>query len=414
MKGHDDGTIWMPSEVDVSVRPGWYYHASEDHKLKSLSKLTDIYYESVGRNSLLLLNLTPNKDGLIPAQDSIRLCEWHKRYTSELSNNLMSDRMRISGGKDTKRLRCLLDGNRESYWVADTKTPVVEVDFGKKLRFNRLLLQEYIEKGQRVKAFTIEYWKDGKWIVLDTQTTIGYKRILRFPEIVSSRLRICVKDSRDIPYLSEIQIYLAETVPDAPVISRNQKGEVSLTCSDSNAAIFYTLDGKEPIVSDGILYQKPFISDGDCIIKSIAVNGNRISTTAIRRFEGSKAIWTTVPAKAASRIFDGVEHTAWVGTNPLVVDLNAVCKLKGLTYLPDQSRWASGLVVKYVIEISKDGDQWEEAIRGEFANMQNHPVEQQILFPKVCEGRFIRFRALSTVDNSDRLGAAELNVILFK
>ena len=414
MKGHDDGTIWMPSEVDVSVRPGWYYHASEDHKLKSLSKLTDIYYESVGRNSLLLLNLTPNKDGLIPAQDSIRLCEWHKRYTSELSNNLMSDRMRISGGKDTKRLRCLLDGNRESYWVADTKTPVVEVDFGKKLRFNRLLLQEYIEKGQRVKAFTIEYWKDGKWIVLDTQTTIGYKRILRFPEIVSSRLRICVKDSRDIPYLSEIQIYLAETVPDAPVISRNQKGEVSLTCSDSNAAIFYTLDGKEPTVSDGIQYQKPFVSDGDCIVKSIAVNGNRISTTAIRQFEGSKAIWTTIPAKAASRIFDGVEHTVWVGTNPLVVDLNAVCKLKGLTYLPDQSRWASGLVVKYVIEISKDGDQWEEAIRGEFANMQNHPVEQQILFPKVCEGRFIRFRALSTVDNSDRLGAAELNVILFK
>lgn len=112
------------------------------------------------------------------------------------------------------------------------------------------------------------------------------------------------------------------------------------------------------------------------------MNGNRISTTAIRRFEGSKAIWTTVPAKAASRIFDGVEHTAWVGTNPLVVDLNAVCKLKGLTYLPDQSRWASGLVVKYVIEISKDGDQWEEAIRGEFANMQNHPVEQQILFRK--------------------------------
>lgn len=144
------------------------------------------------------------------------------------------------------------------------------------------------------------------------------------------------------------------------------------------------------------------------------MNGNRISTTAIRRFEGSKAIWTTIPAKAASRIFDGVEHTAWVGTNPLVVDLNAVCKLKGLIYLPDQSRWASGLVVKYVIEISKDGDQWEEAIRGEFANMQNHPVEQQILFPKVCEGRFIRFRALSTVDNSDRLGAAELNVILFK
>lgn len=92
MRGHADGTLWIPSETDVSIRPGWYYHASEDHKLKSLSQLTDIYYESVGRNSLLLLNLTPNQEGLILEQDSLRLVEWYRRYTSELKKNLVNQK----------------------------------------------------------------------------------------------------------------------------------------------------------------------------------------------------------------------------------------------------------------------------------------------------------------------------------
>lgn len=227
MRGHADGTLWIPSETDVSIRPGWYYHASEDHKLKSLSQLTDIYYESVGRNSLLLLNLTPNQEGLIPEQDSLRLVEWYRRYTSELKKNLVNQKMKVTG-KNRKKLKYTLDGNRGTYWEADTKTPVLEVDFGKELTFNRLLLQEFIEKGQRVKQFVVEYFDNGNWQKLDEQTTIGYKRILRFPEVTASRLRIRITDAWEAPCLAEIQVFKAETPLDAPVITRNKNGEVKL------------------------------------------------------------------------------------------------------------------------------------------------------------------------------------------
>ena len=409
MKGHADGTIWMPSEVDVSIRPGWYYHVSEDHKLKSLSKLTDIYYESVGRNSLLLLNLTPNKDGLIPSQDSIRLCEWYQRYTSELSENLVNKQMDITG-KPIKKLKNLLDGNRETYWKAETKTPTIEIDFGKNLDFNRFLLQEYIGKGQRIKSFTVEYWADNDWKPLIDQTTIGYKRIFRFQEIHASRLRIRVKDARDIPYLSEIQVFLAKTVPDSPTISRNQRGEVCLRCPDPNVTICYTTNGDIPTKQTGKLYQKPFVCDGECTIKAIAVNGKEVSPLSVRSFQGSKVSWTTVPEKAAAHIFDEKEETIWLGSPSLIIDFNTNYKLKGITYLPDQSRWPKGIMMRYVIEVSEDGNHWQEAARGEFANIQNHPIEQQVVFPKEYEGRYLRLQALSNVEGNNKLGIAELGI----
>lgn len=139
MRGHADGTLWIPSETDVSIRPGWYYHASEDHKLKSLSQLTDIYYESVGRNSLLLLNLTPNQEGLIPEQDSLRLVEWYRRYTSELKKNLVNQKMKVTG-KNRKKLKYTLDGNRGTYWEADTKNACTGSGFWKRINFQPFVI----------------------------------------------------------------------------------------------------------------------------------------------------------------------------------------------------------------------------------------------------------------------------------
>ena len=413
MRGHADGTLWIPSETDVSVRPGWYYHASEDHKLKSLSQLTDIYYESVGRNSLLLLNLTPNQEGLIPEQDSLRLVEWYRRYTSELKKNLVNQKMKVTG-KNRKKLKYTLDGNRGTYWEADTKTPVLEVDFGKELTFNRLLLQEFIEKGQRVKQFVVEYFDNGNWQKLDEQTTIGYKRILRFPEVTASRLRIRITDAWEAPCLTEIQVFKAETPLDAPVITRNKNGEVKLVCSNKDVSIYYTTDGKEPQPGVSPRYQSPVPADGDRIIKAIAVDGKKKSTTATRTFTGSKAHWSTLPDKAGMLVFDENQHTTWVGKDVLEVDLQSAKEMTGISYLLDQARWANGIVVKYMIEISLDGIRWEEAARGEFANIQNNPVEQQVIFRQTHKGRYIRFHALSTVDGQKSMGVAELDILFSK
>lgn len=410
MRGHADGTIWMPSEVDVSVRPGWYYHASEDHKLKSLSKLIDIYYESVGRNSLLLLNLTPHKEGLISSQDSLRLVEWYQRYTSELSNNLVHQKMKVSGDTNGK-MKNALDSNRETFWKAEIKTPVFEVDFGKELSFNRLLLQEWIEKGQRVKRFIVEYNKDGKWQQLDEQTTIGYKRILRFPEVKASRLRIRITDAWAAPRLAEIQVFRADTPVDAPVITRNKKGEVKLTCNNKQALIHYTTDGKNPVPGINPVYQSSFLADGDLIMKAIAVDGEKNSSIAIRSFKGSRATWSTKPENAGTLIFDEDANTTWVGKGALEIDLQSVRRINGLKYLPDQARWANGIVEKYAIEISIDGNQWQEVTRGEFSNIQNNPIERQVDFLQEQKARYIRFRALSTVGNQNHLGVAEFDVL---
>ena len=109
--------------------------------------MTDIYYESVGRNSLLLLNLTPNQEGLIPEQDSLRLVEWYRRYTSELKKNLVNQKMKVTG-KNRKKLKYTLDGNRGTYWEADTKTPVLEVDFGKELTSTVCYCKSLLRKGK--------------------------------------------------------------------------------------------------------------------------------------------------------------------------------------------------------------------------------------------------------------------------
>lgn len=410
MRGHPDGTIWMPSEVDVSVRPGWYYHASEDHKLKSLSRLTDIYYESVGRNSLLLLNLTPNQEGLIPAEDSLRLVEWHRQVSSELGHGLLHTQMKVAGG-NAPALRNLLDDDRETFWLAETLNPVLEVDFGEELVFNRLLLQEHIEDGQRVKQFSVEYYNQGSWHPLDRQTTIGYKRILRFPEVKASRLRLRITDARAVPCLSGVQVFYAETLLDAPVITRDKDGMLRLR-ADGNAVVYYTLDGRMPTLASGVRYQSPFRADGNQVVKAIAVDGNRQSAVSARKFSGSKAAWRTVPVQASKRIFDEDKNTAWTGKElALEVDLGRETLVEGIMYLPDQSRWAGGIAVGYAVEVSMDGQQWNEVARGEFANIQNHPVEQVVKFVEPVKVRHVRFRALSTVGGQQQLGMAEFDVL---
>ena len=113
-------------------------------------------------------------------------------------------------------------------------------------------------------------------------------------------------------------------------------------------------------------------------------------------------------------VFDENQHTTWVGKDVLEVDLQSAKEMTGISYLPDQARWANGIVVKYMIEISLDGIRWEEAARREFANIQNNPVEQQVIFRQTHKGRYIRFHALSTVDGQKSMGVAELDILFSK
>lgn len=179
---------WYPSEVDVSIRPGWFYHESEDSKVKSLKHLTDIYFQSVGYNSVLLLNIPPNREGLISDADLNRLKEF-----AAYRNRIFTDN-RVKKGR--------------KYWNA---TPGSEAVYSLKpeSEINVVMLQEDIAKGQRVESFTVEALTDNGWKEVGKGTTIGYKRLLRFPAVKASRLRVTINECRLTAHINQIAAYYA-------------------------------------------------------------------------------------------------------------------------------------------------------------------------------------------------------------
>ena len=183
--------FWYPSEVDVSIRPGWFYHAEEDGKVKSLKHLTDIYFQSVGYNSVLLLNIPPDRRGLIHENDIARLKEFAAYRQKMLATDYVED-----GGELWKAA----EGDSREYTLKpDSKINVV-------------LLQEDIAKGQRVEAFTVEAFVDGQWTPLCEGTTVGYKRMLRFADTEAGKLRVTIKSTRRKANICKVAAYYAEPV----------------------------------------------------------------------------------------------------------------------------------------------------------------------------------------------------------
>lgn len=212
--GDENGTSWIPAECDVSIRPGWFYHEAEDNKLKSVSQLLDIYYKSVGRNANLLLNIGVDRRGLVNENDARRLMEFKKALDEELKTNAAFGKITASNvrGRDNRfNANKVLDKNPNTYWTTDenVKNASLEIDFGKEIEFNRFLMQENIMLGQRVKRFSLQVWDGNDYKTITTQTTIGYKRILRLQTIKARKLKLIIEDAKASPVITNIEIYLA-------------------------------------------------------------------------------------------------------------------------------------------------------------------------------------------------------------
>ncbi|HVS95887.1 MAG TPA: alpha-L-fucosidase, partial [Puia sp.] len=214
------GLIWYPAETDVSIRPGWFYHPAEDAKVMTPARLMDIYFSSVGRNSVLLLNIPPNKQGLISDADIRTLRAWRKDWEATFSHNLASGAIvRSPNGKNAARL---FDGNDSTAWTTRGNDTTATIDFllpGPRT-FDILLLQENIRVGQRVEKWALEY-KDGQeWKTITEGTTIGYKRLLRFAPVTARFVRLRILSSRLNPTIAAFGLYrLAQTKQPAPAPS---------------------------------------------------------------------------------------------------------------------------------------------------------------------------------------------------
>jgi len=204
--------VWYPAECDVSIRPGWFYHASQDKQVKSLQHLLDIWYKSVGRNSLLLLNVPPDRRGLFHENDVARLRELRATLDATFKTNLAAGRpVHATSAAPGHEAAKATDGDGATWWApaGGTIQASLEINLGGPATFDRAMLQEMIATGQRVEQFKLEAWDGQGWKEITRATTIGYKRLLRFPQQTTSRVRLVILDSRDTPTIRELGLYKA-------------------------------------------------------------------------------------------------------------------------------------------------------------------------------------------------------------
>ena len=357
--GYPDGDQWTAAECDVSIRPGWFYHPEEDDKVKSPEQLADLYYRSVGHNATLLLNFPVDRNGLINPIDSANAVNFHKLIQRELGNNLVAGmKPKVSnerGGQFTAQ--ALTDGSWDTYWATGDGVTSADITFTfkKAQKMNRIMLQEYIPLGQRVKKFAVEWLdKNGTWKAVEQgeeTTTIGYKRLLRFLTVETKGLRVRILDSRGPICMNNIGVYYGGE-------------DAQLTWSSASVAI-----------------------------KSVPFS--------LKGFDEAQ-LAKVVDRNPATVLF--------ADKNELLIDLGRDTKVSTLMYLPDQSENRHGLIHSYTLAACKaDGTDEHVLSSGEFSNIQNNPVLQTITFEPATT-RYLKLKADRMVNDGEQIGVAELGV----
>lgn len=291
--GVEDGDVWVPGETNTSIRPGWFYHATEDNHVKSLSKLMDTYYKSVGRNSTLLLNFPIMPNGLISPIDSARGVAFSHMIHQIFDHNL------------AEGIEPQVQG--DTVYTLQWKQPQT---------FNRFLVGEDIRLGQRVKRFRLEALIDGQWQPLqdaladwgDGLETIGRKRIICFPEVTATQLRLTITDTKAVPVIQQIGVYLAPALTmDLPDSGEKYSSLLNIAMVGSNdrpsRSIMIDLEKDRQV--KGIRYLPPQEQGAEGIIThyafSIQVNG-QWQKVAEGEFSNivNNPIWQTINIPATS------------------------------------------------------------------------------------------------------------------
>jgi len=184
-RGQEDGSAWIPGECDTPIRADWFYNDTNVTTLKSVEKLMDIWFGSVGRGANLILNVTPDKRGIIPAEDSLRLMEFKAARDQYFADEISSFKADFS-----KKPSC------------------DQVTLSAKEKVKCIVLEEEIKYGQKIKSFTIEYKKDGEWVELASGTTVGHKRIVKLSEDAApGKIRVRVTDAFAPAMLKSVTLY---------------------------------------------------------------------------------------------------------------------------------------------------------------------------------------------------------------
>lgn len=426
---------YYPAETNTSIRHGWFWR-DEKQYVKSTAEILDIWYRSVGGNSVFLLNIPPNRDGLFPDRDvkvleevgqitkktfAVNLAEGATATASEIRNSIFG-------------AHYALDGNTATCWMPKdgTKSAQLTIMLKKPATFNRVMFQENIrDYSQRIEKFEIDAFIDNGWHKIAFGTTVGYKKICRIDTITTDMIRIRILDSRVCPTISNFGLYLEPAVISVPTITRNSHGYILMKCNPAGPIICYTLDGSEPTISSPRFVKPIHLPKGGTVkAKAFIPDTNQASSTAVEIFDISSAGWKVIsasseqlPGEPKEAVIDGdadtIWHTRWNPDSPgypheIVIDLGEKLTLQGFTYTP-RTGSLNGTIKTYEFYVSDDGSNWgKPGAKGEFGNIKNNPTKQTILFKSPESGRYIKLVALCEVEGRNWASAAEIGVVTRK
>ena len=355
--------LWWPAETDVSIRPGWFYHADEDSKVKTPARLIKLHDESVGRGTNLNLNLPPDRRGRLADIDveTLKLFGTAQAATfaTDLAKGAVASASHVRG--KTYAASTVLDGNRDTYWSAPDAitTPTLTLDLPPGRSFDLIRLREYLPLGIRVTRFAIDAEIGGQWRKLAEHSGIGPQRIVRLEKpIAPRRLRLRILEGTACPAISEVALF--RQVAPAPVAPVRNTDTTSVVTSR----------------------------------------------------------WSIVTATApgAKALLDDDSATAWTMPAPapgtpasVTIDLAATETLAGFVLIPSRVVMANTAPPKgYRVEASTDGKTWQDIAKGELPNIAYALAAQRIAFVRPISARFLRFSFAETAIPAKRLTIAGL------
>lgn len=401
--GHRDGAEWLPGEVDVSIRPGWFYHHREDHQVRSVANLTNLYYQSVGRNANFLLNFPVNLDGVIPKTDSINAVRWHKHIQQSFKHNLLRNAsVKAEDQRPGQRFasKHLVDGNDQTYWAtASSQTPELVFKLPKRVRLNNIMLQEYIRLGQRVEGFSLETMDtNGKWQAVDSRdsmTTIGYKRIIRISPVTTNAIRLKITKSKDVPCLAEVSAYLAPELVDAPEAYRDESDRLIIRGASPRHKLSYRIG-----TGSWTAYTAPVALPSNHLdIEVMADSGtDKAKKTVHFGYSAKNIAVDSLPANKHKALLDGNGYTdvRFPKTQQtLTFKFNKPSLISRFVYTPSQHRDASGHIQKYKLYVDD-----QLVAEGEFQNIKANPIPTEVKFTP-HQGSVVRLQIDRILDDKD-------------
>jgi alpha-L-fucosidase len=423
-EGTRNGKYWMPAECDVPLRPGWFYHASQDAQVKSPYTLLDLYYKSVGRGADLDLGLAPDKRGQLSPNDVNSLKQFGQLLQATFRTNLLKGAVFSASNVRGSKLKkfgpsFLTDDDRYSYWSTDDNvlTPQLIIDLKAPTTFNIIRLRENIKLGQRITSFAIDAYENKQWKEITNATSIGANRLIRLQQYVTAqKLRLRITGADACIALSDFGLFKEPIHLTPPVIKRKKEGTVEINTIAPVLSIHYTTDGTEPTARSP-QYREPFSFKQGGTLKAKSFETNQSSETIVKKFGVSKEGWKIYIAAnnpGAKEVIDEDANSFFNIASPnlpldFIVDMGQEYPITAFTYLPRQDQKTDGIADKYAFYVSADGREWKQVASGEFSNIQSNPIQQTVPLKQVSLTRYFKFSVFHVVSGTS-VSLAELGV----